>query len=251
MFQGSITALITPFRDGAVDEEALRRAGRVADRRGDAGAGAVRHHRRIPDAEPRRAQARRRDLRLGRRGPGAGDRRHRLELDRRGDRADPPCQGGGRRRRADRAPYYNKPTQEGLFRHFKAIHDAVDLPIIIYNIPGRSVVDMTVETMARCAKLPRHRRRQGRHRRPGAAAATRLAIGPEFCQLSGEDATVLPFLAQGGHGCISVTSNVAPRLLAQMHHAWRKATSRGAQRINERAAAAAQGPVRRDAARGR
>ena len=110
-------------------------------------------------------------------------------------------------------PYYNKPTQEGMYLHFKAIADAVDLPIIIYNIPPRSVVDMSVETMARLAK---HRNIIGvkdataNLTRP---LHTRRACGADFCQLSGEDHTALAFNAAGGVGCISVTANVAPRLV--------------------------------------
>ena len=117
-------------------------------------------------------------------------------------------------------PYYNKPTQEGLFLHYQAITDAVDLPIFIYNIPGRSVVDMSVETMARLSK---HRNIIGV--KDATANLTRplhttAACGPDFIQLSGEDHTALAVLAAGGHGCISVTANIAPRLCSQMHAAW-------------------------------
>ena len=117
-------------------------------------------------------------------------------------------------------PYYNKPTQAGLFAHFKAIHDACGLPIIIYNIPGRSVVDMSVDTMAKLAELPRIQGVKDATNDLARPLETRLKIGRFFNQLSGEDATVTAFLAQGGHGCISVTANVAPRLCAQMHAAW-------------------------------
>lgn len=118
-------------------------------------------------------------------------------------------------------PYYNKPSQDGMAAHFTAIHDAAGLPIIIYNIPGRSVVDMSVETMARLAQLPNIigvKDATGDLDRP---LRTRRAIGPDFCQLSGNDGTVSAFLAQGGVGCISVTANVAPALCAQLHNAWR------------------------------
>ena len=117
-------------------------------------------------------------------------------------------------------PYYNKPTQEGMFQHFKAINDAVDVPIIIYNIPGRSVVDMSVATMARCFHELKNV--------TGVKDATcnlqrvsqqRAAMGADFNQLSGEDGTALAFLAHGGHGCISVASNVAPRLCAEFQNA--------------------------------
>lgn len=116
-------------------------------------------------------------------------------------------------------PYYNKPTQRGLIAHFTAVHDASDIPIIIYNIPGRSVVDMTPETMGVLAKLPRI---------VGVKDATgdivrvsdqRITCGNDFIQLSGEDASALGYNAQGGHGCISVTANVAPALCAEFQEA--------------------------------
>ncbi|MBP5855878.1 4-hydroxy-tetrahydrodipicolinate synthase [Marivibrio halodurans] len=120
-------------------------------------------------------------------------------------------------------PYYNKPTQEGLYQHYKAIAEAVDIPIIIYNIPGRSVIDMSVETMARLARdfdtIVGVKDATNDLTRP---LKTRVAIGPGFSQLSGEDATIGAFLGQGGHGCISVTSNVAPNLCSRLHNAWRQ-----------------------------
>lgn len=119
-------------------------------------------------------------------------------------------------------PYYNKPTQEGMYQHFKAVHDAADLPLIIYNIPGRSIVDMSVETMARLADLPNVVGVKDATADLTRPMLTRLAIDGDFCQLSGEDGTAVPFLAGGGHGCISVTANVAPRLCADMHRAWRE-----------------------------
>jgi 4-hydroxy-tetrahydrodipicolinate synthase len=118
-------------------------------------------------------------------------------------------------------PYYNKPTQEGLYAHYKAINDAVDLPLVIYNIPGRSVVDMSVETMARLAKLPNIVGVKDATADIVRPLLTRAACGAEFCQLSGEDANAVAFLAHGGQGCISVTANVAPRLCAEMQEAWR------------------------------
>ncbi|MGG5808137.1 4-hydroxy-tetrahydrodipicolinate synthase [Falsiroseomonas sp. CW058] len=117
-------------------------------------------------------------------------------------------------------PYYNKPTQEGLYRHYMAIADAVDLPVFIYNIPGRSVIDMTVETMARLAKHPNIVGVKDATAKLERPVHTRLACGADFIQLSGEDHTVLPYLAAGGHGCISVTANIAPRLCRAMHDAW-------------------------------
>jgi 4-hydroxy-tetrahydrodipicolinate synthase len=116
-------------------------------------------------------------------------------------------------------PYYNKPTQRGLIAHFTALHDCADIPIIIYNIPGRSVVDMTPETMAELAKLPRIVGVKDATGDLARVCDQRLACGPDFVQLSGEDATAHGFNAQGGVGCISVTANVAPGLLAKMQNA--------------------------------
>ncbi len=117
-------------------------------------------------------------------------------------------------------PYYNKPTQKGLFAHFAAIAESVKLPIVIYNIPGRSVVDMSVETMAALAKAYSNiigvKDATGKIER---VSEQRMACGPEFVQLSGEDATALGFNAHGGVGCISVTANVAPRLCAEFQEA--------------------------------
>merc|ERR1712167_247123 len=119
-------------------------------------------------------------------------------------------------------PYYNKPTQLGLLEHYKAIHNAVDLPIIIYNIPGRSIVDMSLDTMSSLAQLPNIIGVKDATQDLTRPMLTRLAINKEFCQLSGEDATAIPFLAGGGHGCISVSANVAPRQCSEMHRAWRE-----------------------------
>ncbi len=116
-------------------------------------------------------------------------------------------------------PYYNKPTQRGLIAHFTAVHDCCELPIIIYNIPGRSVVDMTPETMGELAKLPRIvgvKDATGDLARP---SQQRASCGADFIQLSGEDATALGFNAHGGVGCISVTANVAPKLCAEFQAA--------------------------------
>jgi 4-hydroxy-tetrahydrodipicolinate synthase len=131
-------------------------------------------------------------------------------------------------------PYYNKPTQEGLFLHFTAIADAVDLPLFIYNIPGRSVIDMSVETMARLAKHPNIVGVKDATANLTRPLHTRRACGEDFIQLSGEDHTALSFNAAGGHGCISVTANVAPRLCAEMHQAWRAGRVDEAMAIQDR-----------------
>ena len=116
-------------------------------------------------------------------------------------------------------PYYNKPSQEGLYQHFKAIHDSADLPIVIYNIPGRSVVDMSVETMARLFELPRIVGVKDATGDMNRCADQRAAMGPEFVQLSGDDSSALGFNAMGGVGSISVSSNVAPKLCSQFQEA--------------------------------
>ena len=129
-------------------------------------------------------------------------------------------------------PYYNKPTQKGLYAHFKSIADSVNLPIIIYNIPGRSVVDMSIDTMIQLSKIENI---------IGVKDATNDLFRPlltaanmqnDFCYLSGEDGTALAFLSQGGHGCISVTANVAPKLCADMQLAWREKDIQKAQKLN-------------------
>jgi 4-hydroxy-tetrahydrodipicolinate synthase len=131
-------------------------------------------------------------------------------------------------------PYYNKPTQEGLYAHYKAIHDSVDLPILIYNIPPRSVIDMSQETMARLAELPNIVGVKDATASIPRVTSTRLLLGPQFCQLSGEDPTALAFNAHGGHGCISVTANVAPRLCAEFQTAWAEGRPLDALALNDR-----------------
>ncbi|WP_311274717.1 4-hydroxy-tetrahydrodipicolinate synthase [Methylobacterium sp. WCS2018Hpa-22] len=116
-------------------------------------------------------------------------------------------------------PYYNKPTQAGLYAHFKAVNDAIGIPIIIYNIPPRSVVDMSVETMARLYELKNIAGVKDATAKLDRVSLQRQAMGEDFIQLSGEDATALGFNAQGGVGCISVVSNVAPRLCAKLQEA--------------------------------
>ena len=115
-------------------------------------------------------------------------------------------------------PYYNKPTQEGLYLHYKAINDAVDLPVIIYNIPGRSIIDMSVATMARLAKLPNIVGVKDATNDVGRATLQKIEIGSDFIQVSGEDGTQIGFLAQGGVGCISVTANIAPKEMLSLIH---------------------------------
>jgi 4-hydroxy-tetrahydrodipicolinate synthase len=131
-------------------------------------------------------------------------------------------------------PYYNKPTQEGLFLHFTAVADAAGIPLIIYNIPSRSVVDMSVETMARLARHPNIVGVKDSTQNLARPLHTTRACGRDFIQLSGEDHTAVAFLAAGGDGCISVTGNVAPRLCSDMHAAWRDGQPAVAMALQER-----------------
>jgi len=221
MFKGSFVALITPMRpDGAVDEDALARFVEWQIREGTQGlvpVGTTGESPTLTHDEHKRVVeitvevARRRVPVIA--GAGSNCTAEAVDL------AKHARQAG-----ADAvlvvAPYYNKPTQEGLFLHFSAIADQADIPVMLYNVPSRTVVDISTETMARLAKnknIVGVKDATANLTRP--LHATR-AIGEGFCQLSGEDHTALAFLAAGGHGCISVTGNVAPRLLAQMHHAW-------------------------------
>ncbi len=219
MFTGSFTALITPFRDGAFDEAAFRG---IIDRQIEAGT-----HGLVPVGTTGES-------------PTLTHEEHKLVVEVCIDQAAgrvPVIAGAGSNstasaieftehaRKAGAAavlsvtPYYNKPTQEGLYQHFKAIVDAVDIPLIIYNIPGRSVVDMSVETMRRLAELPGIVGVKDATANMARVSQQRLAIGPDFVQLSGEDATALGFNAHGGRGCISVTANVAPELCARFQNA--------------------------------
>jgi 4-hydroxy-tetrahydrodipicolinate synthase len=131
------------------------------------------------------------------------------------------------------APYYNNPTQDGLYAHYKAIHDATDLPILLYDIPGRSVVEIAVPTIAKLSVLPRIVGVKDATSRLHKPLQIKKHCGADFCQLSGDDATCFAHLAQGGVGCISVTSNIAPKLSAEMQNAWMKGDVKTAQRINE------------------
>ena len=235
MFKGSLVALITPMRaDGSIDEKAYADFVDWQIKEGTGGVVPVGttgesptlthdEHKRVTDIAIEVAAGRVPVIA----GTGSNSTAEAIALTRHARQAG-----------ADAAlivtPYYNKPTQEGMYLHFSAIADAVDLPIIIYNIPPRSVIDMSVETMGR---LARHRNIVGVKDATANLARplhTRRACGTEFCQLSGEDHTALAFLAAGGHGCISVTANVAPRLCAEMHAAWADGRMAEAMAIQDR-----------------
>src|SRR5437899_8635419 len=220
MFQGSLVATITPFRNGAVDERGFQNFIAWQIEQGTHGlvpCGTTGESPTLSHKEHKRVVELCLDVAKGKvpviAGAGSNSTAEAIDLTRHAKEAG-----------ADAAlivtPYYNKPTQEGLYQHFKAIHDAVDLPIIIYNIPGRTAVDMSIATMARLAKLPNVVGVKDATNDLARPLRTREAIGPKFCMLSGEDHTALAFLVQGGDGCISVTANVAPRACADMHGAW-------------------------------
>ncbi|HYD31238.1 MAG TPA: 4-hydroxy-tetrahydrodipicolinate synthase [Azospirillaceae bacterium] len=221
MFEGSIVALLTPFRNGKIDEAAFQKFVNWQIEMGTDGlvpVGTTGESPTLSHSEHKRVVEMCIEATAGRvpviAGTGSNSTHEAIEFTRHAKRA-------GANAALVVTPYYNKPTQEGLYQHFKAIHDAAELPIIIYNIPGRSVVDMSVATMARLAKLPNIVGVKDATADLARPLKTRLEIGTDFCQLSGEDATVVAFLAQGGHGCISVTANVAPKECAQLHDAWR------------------------------
>ena len=247
MFKGSLVALITPMReDGSVDEKAFAA---FVDWQIDEGSSAVvpvgttgksptlshNEHRRVTEIAISVAKGRVPVIA----GTGSNSTEEAIALTRHAKEAG-----------ADAAlivtPYYNKPTQEGMYLHFKAIADSVDLPIIIYNIPPRSVIDMSVETMARLARHPNIVGVKDATANLARPLHTRRACGAGFCQLSGEDHTAVAFLAAGGDGCISVTANVAPRLCSDMHAAWQDGRVNDAIAIQDRLAAFARRAVLRD-----
>jgi 4-hydroxy-tetrahydrodipicolinate synthase len=234
MFRGSMTALITPFKDGSFDEPAFRAFVEWQIAEGTSAlisCGTTGESPTLSHEEDMRVTAVCVETAAGRvpviAGTGSNSTDEAIKLTAHAKKVG-----------ADAAllvsPYYNKPTQEGLYEHYKAVHEAVDLPLIVYNIPGRSIVDISVETMARLSALPNIVGVKDATADLTRPVATRLASGADFCQLSGEDATVVPFLAQGGHGCISVTSNVAPRLCAELHSAWQAGDLETVYGINDR-----------------
>jgi 4-hydroxy-tetrahydrodipicolinate synthase len=222
MFKGSMVALITPMRaDGSVDEKAFVELVQWQIAEGTEGlipVGTTGESPTLSHEEHKRVVEMCVEAAAGRvpviAGTGSNSTAEAIDFTRHAKKAG-----------ADAClvvtPYYNKPTQEGMYLHFKAIADAVDLPMVIYNIPPRSVIDMSVETMARLAKHPNIIGVKDATANLVRPLHTRRACGEEFAQLSGEDHTAVSFLAAGGHGCISVTANVAPRLCAEMHKAWR------------------------------
>jgi 4-hydroxy-tetrahydrodipicolinate synthase len=218
-FRGSFTALVTPFSNGSVDEQAFRGLIDWQIAEGTDGlvpAGTTGESPTLSHDEHRQVvewcveQARGRVPVIA--GAGSNSTGEAVELAQH-------AQACGATAVLVVTPYYNKPTQEGLYQHFKAINDAIGIPIIIYNIPARSVIDMSVDTMKRLFELENIAGVKDATANVVRVSQQRAAMGTGFNQLSGEDATALGFMAHGGHGCISVTSNVAPRLCAEFQHA--------------------------------
>ena len=235
VFSGSCTALVTPFKNGQIDKDAFRK---LVDWQIENGTAAL-----IPvgtTGESPTLSHEEHDLVVelcikqaaGRvpviAGAGSNSTVEAVRLAKTGAAAG-----------ADAvlivSPYYNKPTQEGLYQHFSAVAKAVSVPVIVYDIPGRSIVKVDDATIARLAAD--HANILGiKDATADVGRPTRLRnlLGADFAQLSGEDATALPYLAAGGNGCISVTANIAPKLLSEMHAAWGAGDIAAAQSINER-----------------
>jgi 4-hydroxy-tetrahydrodipicolinate synthase len=218
-FRGSITALVTPFKAGAVDEDGFRAHVDWQIANGTHGLVPVgttgesptlthAEHKRIVEVCIQEAKGRVPIIA----GAGSNNTREAVDLAIHAEKSG-----------ADGVlvvtPYYNKPSQEGLFQHFKAVNDAIGIPIVIYNIPPRSVVDMSTETMKRLYELKNIVGVKDATGNVARVSTQRQVLGPDFIQLSGEDMTALGAMAAGSHGCISVTANVAPRACADLQEA--------------------------------
>jgi 4-hydroxy-tetrahydrodipicolinate synthase len=233
-FRGSFTALVTPFQNGTIDEKAFRA---LVVWQIDEGANGLvpvgttgesptlSHDEHKQVVEWCIAEARGRVPVIA--GAGSNSTREAIDLAQHAEKAG-----------ADAVlvvtPYYNKPTQEGLYQHFKAVNDAIGIPIIIYNIPSRSVIDMSVDTMKRLFDLKNIAGVKDATASMVRVSQQREALGLDFTQLSGEDATALGFMAHGGHGCISVTANVAPRLCAEFQNACLRGDYRTALKLQDK-----------------
>jgi 4-hydroxy-tetrahydrodipicolinate synthase len=218
-FRGSFTALVTPLKNGSVDEKAFRDLVDWQIAEGTSGLVPVGttgesptlshdEHNHVVEWCVQQAGGRVPVVA----GAGSNSTQEAVQLAKHAEKAG-----------ADAVlvvtPYYNKPTQEGMYQHFKAINDAIGIPILIYNIPPRSVIDMSVDTMKRLYELKNIAGVKDATANMARVSQQRAACGPDFNQMSGEDITALGFMAHGGHGCISVTSNVAPRLCAEFQAA--------------------------------
>jgi 4-hydroxy-tetrahydrodipicolinate synthase len=233
-FKGSFTALVTPFKNGSVDEDAFRNLIEWQIAEGTNGlvpVGTTGESPTLSHEEHKHVVEWCIDQAKGRvaiiAGAGSNSTAEAIDLSRHAEKAG-----------ADAVlivtPYYNKPTQEGLYQHYKAINDAIGIPIIIYNIPVRSVIDMSVDTMKRLFELKNIAGVKDATANVVRVSQQRAAMGPGFNQLSGEDATALGFMAHGGHGCISVTANVAPRLCAEFQGACLKGDYAAALKLQDK-----------------
>jgi 4-hydroxy-tetrahydrodipicolinate synthase len=219
MFSGSIPALVTPFRDGRFDERAFRSFVDWQIEEGSSGlvpCGTTGESATMSIAEHDRVVAVCVEQAAGRvpviAGCGSNDTLVALDHMR-------SARSAGAQAALVVLPYYNRPNQEGVYAHFAALADQCDLPIILYNVPGRTVTDIGVETLGRLAEIPSIVGIKDASGKAERVTAQRLAAGADFCQLSGNDDMALGFMAMGGRGCISVTANVAPRLCADFQAA--------------------------------
>ena len=235
-FRGSFTALVTPFKNGSLDEKAFRDIVEWQISEGTNGlvpVGTTGESPTLSHDEHKKVVEWCIDQVDGRvpviAGSGSNSTAEAIELSRHAEEA-------GAEAVLIVTPYYNKPTQEGLYQHYKAINDAIGIPIIIYNIPGRSIVDMSVETMVRLFELKNIAGVKDATANMTRVSQQRAAMGPDFNQLSGEDITALGFMAHGGHGCISVTSNVAPRLCSEFQTACLKGDFKAALKLQDKLA---------------
>lgn len=233
-FRGSYTALVTPFKDGALDEAGFRALVSWQIAEGSNGlvpVGTTGESPTLSHEEHYKVVEWCIDEAKGRvpvvAGAGSNSTKEAVALAKHAEKAG-----------ADAVlvvtPYYNKPTQEGMYQHFKAVNDAIGIPILIYNIPPRSVVDMSVDTMARLYELKNIAGVKDATADLARVSKQRHAMGPDFIQMSGEDMTALAYMAAGGHGCISVTANVAPKLCAELMSLVLKGDYAGALKIQDR-----------------
>jgi len=233
-FRGSFTALVTPFKNGSVDEKVFRDLVEWQIAEGTNGlvpVGTTGESPTLSHDEHDEVTEWCVDQVKGRvpvvAGAGSNSTKEAIRLAQHAEKAG-----------ADAVlvvtPYYNKPTQEGMYQHFKAINDAIGIPIIIYNIPPRSVIDMSVDTMRRLFELKNIAGVKDATANVARVSQQRAAMGEGFTQLSGEDATALGFMAHGGHGCISVTSNVAPRLCAEFQSSCLKGDYANALKVHDK-----------------
>ena len=233
-FRGSFTALVTPFKNGALDEAGFRALVNWQIEQGSHGLVPVGttgesptlshdEHHKVVDICIDQAKGRVPVIA----GAGSNSTDEAVDLARHAEKAG-----------ADAVlvvtPDYNKPTQEGMYQHVKAVNDAIGIPIVIYNIPPRSVVDMSVETMKRLYELKNIVGVKDATANLARVSQQRHALGPDFIQLSGEDMTALAYMAAGGHGCISVVANVAPKPCADLMTAVFKGDYAGALKIQDR-----------------